>query len=118
MQAKMLLFTSPTCPHCPAAKQAAAEVAKSRNDVVFEELSTALPKTQKKAQKYEIRSVPTFIINGPAFSENIGLAGVQSKEVLHKYLDISLGKRELEQKKSFTDKLKEGFRIGKLRIRF
>ncbi|RME55442.1 hypothetical protein D6777_00550 [Candidatus Woesearchaeota archaeon] len=85
------LFTSPTCPHCPAAKKFIHEFRKTRNDFVLKDLSTATPEGARMARKYDVMSVPTFIIVGPKY-QPIGLRGLQNNKIMNKYLDLSYGK--------------------------
>ncbi len=117
-KATVYLFTSPTCPYCPAAKSFIREFKKTRNDFVLKELSTATPEGRKQAQKFGVMSVPTFIIKGPGYPHLIGLRGVQSAAAMNKYLDMSYGSYEEEQKPSLREKLREGIKLGKIRIRF
>lgn len=116
-KAKVYLFTSPTCPHCPVAHNFMEEFKKEREDIVYQEYSTATREGHLKAEKYGVMSVPTFIIRGHAYPQNIGLRGVQSKDAMNKYIDIALGKRELEEKKGFFAKLKEGMKLGPIKIK-
>jgi len=109
-KAKIYLFTSPTCPHCPAAKKALHEFKNTRDDISFSEYPTYTKTGRKMARKYSIMSVPTIIIDGPGY-QPIGLRGVQSQEALNKYVDIALGNRSAEEKK-------RGFRMGKFRFKF
>ena len=104
------LFTSPTCPHCGAAKKFIHEFKKTRDDFVLKELSTATHEGSKKAKTFGVMSVPTFIIKGPGYPQLIGLVGVQSEKAMNKYLDLSYG-IEPEKEKSFKDKLKEKFKL-------
>lgn len=116
-KAKVYLFTSPTCPNCPPAKKFMENFKGQRDDFVYHDISTASPKGQRQAQNFGIRSVPTFVIKGPGYPDPIGLVGVQSDKSMNKYLDVSLGLREVEEKKSLRDKLREGIKLGPLRIR-
>jgi protein-disulfide isomerase len=102
------LFTSPTCPHCPPAKKFIHEFKKTRDDFVLKDLSTMTSEGARLAKKFEVMSVPTFIIAGPGYPYPIGLKGVQSKEVMDKYLDISQGKRAVEEESNgqFWQRLK------------
>jgi thioredoxin 1 len=59
------VFTSPSCPHCPAAVKATEafleanpELAKS---ISWKTLSLASPEGSKLAREYGIRSVPTIV---------------------------------------------------------
>lgn len=118
-KAKVFLFTSPTCPNCPPAKRFINEFKTQRDDFILNDFSTITPKGQKQAQKFGIRSVPTFVIQGPGYPTPIGLVGTQSAESMNKYLDISLGLREPDpEKTTLREKFREGFKIGKLRIKF
>jgi len=118
MKSSMILFTSPTCPHCHHARDVAAEIAKERGDVEYVEHSTVTPQGGRVAKRFNIMSVPTFIIKGEGYIDPIGLAGGQSKSNLNKYIDLSLGIRDVDEpKKGIRDRLKEGFKIGKLRVR-
>ena len=76
-KAIVYLFTSPTCPNCPAAKRFIRDFRKERSDFVLKELSTATHEGSKKARKFGVMSVPTFIIKGPGYPQPIGLKGVQ-----------------------------------------
>jgi len=102
---KVLLFHSPTCPHCPPARDLIKKIHDERKDF---ELIEYLPSTIGAKEKYvefNVASTPTFIIQGPGHPENIGLRGKQSAAVLNKYLDIAAGKRELEPETGFLVKL-------------
>lgn len=106
-KANVLLFTSPTCPHCPSAKAIAEKVAKSRDDVRLRLIVSGQPGAERLFKHYDVMSVPTFIIRGPGYPHNIGLRGTQSEGTLNKYIDIALGLKEPEVKKSFFEKLME-----------
>ena len=109
-KAKVYLFTSPTCPNCPPAKAFINRFKQTRDDFVLWELSTATSQGQTKARKYGVRSVPTFIIQGPGYASPIGLIGVQSEKSMNKYLDLSFGiEPEQEEKTSFKQKIKTLF---------
>jgi len=84
---------------------------------MYKEMSTMYPEAQKLARKYEIRAVPTIIIQGPAYEKNIGFVGVPSKKKFNELLDLSLGieKKEVVKEKP---KKKSGLKIGKLKIKF
>jgi small redox-active disulfide protein 1 len=103
-QSKIEVFTSPTCPHCPSAKQLAQEVSKGRDDVRVIEQSTATAEGVKKAQHYNIMTVPTILVTGPATNEVFGFQGTPSRTKLVEAIEMSLGKREIpnnEPKKGF-----------------
>ena len=96
MEAKIEVFTSPTCPHCPGAKKAVEEVVSKRDDVSYRELSTVTKEGSEKAKAFQIYSVPTIFIKGPAVDEILAIRGVPSIEKLNELIDISLGLRELK----------------------
>ncbi len=105
----MYVFTSPTCPHCPAAKKIASEVANSRDDVVYKDVVSGMPGSERLFRKFDISSVPTIIIRGPAYPNNIGLRGVQSRKTLNKYINLALGLESLPEKSSSGGFLKKLF---------
>ena len=51
-KAKVYLFTSPTCPHCPSAKKFINNFKATREDFDLIELSTITPEGQKKAEHF------------------------------------------------------------------
>ncbi len=108
-RAKIYLFTSPTCPSCPPAKNFMSEFKKERDDAVFSEYSTITSEGRKLARKFNVMSVPTFIIIGPGYPTPIGLRGIQSTKSMNKYIDMSLGLVKEDKKKGLFDKLKELF---------
>ena len=115
-KAKIYLFTSPTCPHCPAAKQFMDKFKKERDDFVYHELSTAIRQNQVKAHKFNVTSVPTFIIQGPGYPSPIGLRGTQNTDTMNKYIDLALGNRSLDENQK--SRKSRGIKIGKFRIKF
>ena len=90
-KATVMLFTSPTCQHCPAAKRIMSEFVNEREDFEYKELSTSSKEGSRKAKKFGVMSVPTFLITGPAIEDIIGLRGVQSKNTLNRKIDEALG---------------------------
>ncbi len=98
-KARLFVFTSLTCPHCPVAKKIASEVAGARDDVVYRDVVSGVAGSERLFRKFDIQTVPTIIIQGPAYDGNIGLRGAQPEKTLNKYLDIALGKRSLEDEK-------------------
>jgi predicted DsbA family dithiol-disulfide isomerase len=117
-KAIVYLFTSPTCPGCPPAKRFIHEFKKTRDDFILKELSTATHEGSKKARKFGIMAVPTFVIKGPEYPQPIGLRGLQSTRSMNKYIDLSYGIGKEEKKISLREKFKEGIKIGKIRIKF
>lgn len=123
-KAKVMLFTSPTCPHCPIAKKFINNFKNERSDFELIEYSTLSHDGEKAARKYDVMSVPTFIIKGPGFPDPIGLIGTQTKEVMNKYLDIALGIKNIEDfkkptlKEKISKKMSQGIKIGPVKIKF
>lgn len=115
MKSTVYLFSSPTCPHCPPAKKVIEEISKERDDFIFKFIMLVTPSAQKMAQKFNVMSVPTFIIQGPGIDYNIGLQGGQSKKELNKYINKSLGNEVQENQE---EKKEKGFRIGRFKIKF
>jgi predicted DsbA family dithiol-disulfide isomerase len=87
----MILFTSPTCPHCYHAKENLKRLLSERSDFEFSEVSIATDGGRQEAARYEVNSTPTFIIKGPGYPHNIGLRGNQPVETLKRYLDMAKG---------------------------
>jgi len=108
-KSKVYLFTSPTCPNCPPAKEFIRKFMKERDDFIFEEISTASRDGERKARKYNVMSVPTFIIIGKGYPQPIGLMGNQSSKSMNKYLDLSYGKIEIREEGSLIDSIKKIF---------
>ncbi|MBT3463647.1 hypothetical protein HOD20_06250 [archaeon] len=111
-KAHVEVFTSPTCPHCPSAKKIAKEVCDKREDVKFLETSTMTSKGSKRAQKFDVRGVPTLIITGPGTNERIGYVGTPSKDSLNNMINIALGKEKWKEKKSILDKISKKLKIN------
>ena len=105
MKAKVYLFWSPTCSHCPPAKEMINELKKKRDDFDLIMLEPGTAQARDKFIEFDISGTPTFIIQGPGYPENIGLRGNQGEKVMNKYIDIALGKREIEEKKGFFSKI-------------
>ncbi len=115
-KAIIYLFSSPTCPNCPNAKRFIQEFKKERDDFILKEMSTATKEGSKKAKKYGIMSVPTFIIKGPNYPQVIGLKGVQSKKSMNKYLDLSFGITKEEEKISLKNNINKFIKQIKMRF--
>ncbi|ENN96296.1 thioredoxin [Methanocaldococcus villosus KIN24-T80] len=75
MAVKIELFTSPMCPHCPAAKRVVEEVVKEFPEVEVEYINVM--ENPDRAMKYGIMAVPTIVING-----EIEFIGAPTKEAL------------------------------------
>jgi len=82
------------------------EFIKERQDIIYEDIPLISALAQEKAQKYDVMSVPTFIIQGAGYEGSIGLSGNQTKAVLHKYVDLALGigkpEESVKKKRSFN----------------
>ncbi|MBR9675795.1 hypothetical protein GOV05_02195 [Candidatus Woesearchaeota archaeon] len=98
MSVKISVFTSPTCPHCPAAINVARTVSKEMG-VRLVEISTATNEGSKKARAHQIMSVPTTIIKGDGYDQNIGFKGAPSKASLIKAVRIANGEEGFQEKK-------------------
>lgn len=64
MELLLELFTSPTCPHCPAAKRIAENVVKQMEGAILIERDVSSPENASIAARYGIHGVPTIMING------------------------------------------------------
>jgi small redox-active disulfide protein 1 len=64
MEFLLELFTSPTCPYCPAAKRVAENVVKQMEGAILIERDVSLPENAEAAARYRIQGVPTLIVNG------------------------------------------------------
>ena len=107
------VFTSPTCPHCPGAKELVKKLSKERDDVIFEEYSSMTSIGRKEAAIQGITSVPTIFVKGPWHHETIAFRGTPSKERLISAIDITQGRKkidELDGKENFFSKIKSLFK--------
>jgi len=111
-KAKIEVFTSPTCPHCPSAKKVAEDLAAERDDVKVIETSTYSKKGQKRAESMQIRSVPTLFITSSEYEGRIGHVGTPSKDRLTQMVNITLGLENWpEEKPSFVSKVLNKIKI-------
>ncbi|MDK2790320.1 MAG: thioredoxin 1 [Methanothermococcus sp.] len=76
---KVEVFTSPMCPHCPAAKRVVEEVAGEVEGVEVEHVNVM--ENPEKAAKYGIMAVPTIVIDG-----EVKFVGAPTKEALKEEL--------------------------------
>ncbi len=60
---KLRLFTMPTCPMCPAAKELVNRLKEKRNDIDVEILDMSQPENYTAALMVQIVSTPSFVIN-------------------------------------------------------
>ena len=66
MSVKVEVFSTSTCPHCPAAiaaAESAKEVLGDKMDLESVKIDQS-PENQKRAMEYQIMAVPTVVING------------------------------------------------------
>ncbi len=112
-RAKIEVFTSPTCPHCPAAKRVAEELSAERNDVKVVETSTYSSKGQKRAKSLEVRSVPTIFVTSNEYNGRIGHVGIPSKDSLNKMINIALSYEDWpnQNKESLVSRLVQKLNI-------
>lgn len=105
------IFTSPVCPHCPAAKETLKKFA-VKNNLTFKEYSTYSKEGQKKVQQYNIMRVPTIIIKGN--KETIGVVAQPTEEKLADALSVAEGTKELKPHTSvfedLANKIKQAFK--------
>ena len=112
------VFTSRTCPHCPAAVDATRELLSDNPDlrkiVRWRQVSTATSDGSRKARKYGIRSVPTIIITNTETGEVFAVTGAPSKNKYRAMVNKAAGK-EIENEKekkpstSYVDKFRDLF---------
>jgi len=86
------VFTSPTCPHCPAAIKVTKEVLNENPElkarVEWTEMNTAKSHAKRRARSYGIRTVPTIILINTKTGEKSGVTGAPGKR---KYLEAIYG---------------------------
>ncbi|MBU2559771.1 thioredoxin family protein [archaeon] len=64
MELLLEIFTSPTCPHCPAAKRVAENVVGQMESALMIERDMATPEGAEAAARYGVKGVPTIVVNG------------------------------------------------------
>lgn len=106
MTVKIEIFTSPTCPNCPPAKNLVYQISKEVDDVKVVEMSTATKQGSRRAQSLHVMSVPTIFVTGPEF-DRMGFRGLPPKQGLLDAIAIAKGEKKWEEPKSFMQKLKE-----------
>ena len=115
---KVMVFTSPTCPHCPSAVVLAKKKEKEYKNnpeimLQSEELSSLNPKAMRLAQKYNVMSTPTLIFKNEN-GELLGKIGTPSEKTFDKMVRVSAGLEEEsgknnDEKKSIFSKIKKIF---------
>jgi len=73
---KIIVFTSPMCPHCPPAKRVVEEVVAEIGKNIEVEYIDVM-KEPEKAAEYGIMAVPTIVIDG-----EVAFVGAPTKEAL------------------------------------
>jgi glutaredoxin len=91
------IFTSPGCPHCPNAVKVVKEIEGEREDFIFREFNTFYPEGKERAKQFEVSSVPTIFVRGPGHDEILAITGTPSKGKLNELIDLSQGKKSLEE---------------------
>jgi glutaredoxin len=76
MAAEFLLFTTPTCPKCPAAKKLLEQ-----KGVKYELVDASKPDGLDKARKFQIVQVPALIVleNGNLISKASGIDEIEKE---------------------------------------
>jgi glutaredoxin len=110
-EAKIEVFTSPTCPFCPGAVKVAEELAKDMPGIKVVETSMGTEKGRKRAQNNDVRSVPTLFITGTGYPDRIGYVGAPSKDKLKKMVNIATGNEKWEEPVSFFARLTKRLKI-------
>jgi small redox-active disulfide protein 1 len=57
------LFTSPTCPACPKAKEVLRKIVEENKDIMVLEFNVNTDEGLREALRYDVRAVPTIVIN-------------------------------------------------------
>ena len=83
----ILVFTSMSCPHCPAAKREVEKL--DRDDVEIHYLGMETDEGQEYATQFGIKSVPTIVLYGPCQGQPIGLRGAHSVASLEKHINAT-----------------------------
>ncbi|MBN2518254.1 MAG: thioredoxin family protein [Candidatus Altiarchaeota archaeon] len=77
------VFTSPTCPHCPAAVRATEELLAEHPElegrIKWKEMSTATQEGHRKAVAYGIMAVPTIVLTNTKTGQKGGIRGAPTK---------------------------------------
>jgi thioredoxin 1 len=80
---KIEVFTSMTCPHCPAAVKATetlmAENPELAEKVKWKEMNTSTEEGSRKARAYGIRGVPTIVVTNEK-GEKTGYVGAPTQQ--------------------------------------
>jgi len=108
-KARIEVYTSPTCPHCPSAVSLAKEISEQREDVRLRIYSLAEKNGMSRAERYGIMSTPTILVTGECSDGFIGFRGTPARETLIKAIEKALCQRDkiYEQKKGFLSLIKK-----------
>lgn len=91
---RLMLFTLPNCPKCPAAKAVAEAVTKMRDDTTLEVIDISNIENMTAALMMQIASTPSFVIDEtPIFVEEVPsmeVLNARIDEYRHKKLQASL----------------------------
>lgn len=81
------VFTSSTCPHCPAAVFATEKLLEEHPEladkVAWKELNTQTPEGTSKARAYGVRGVPTIVITNSRGERGAFVGAPTSKTYLN-----------------------------------
>jgi small redox-active disulfide protein 1 len=81
MELLIELFTSPTCPHCPAAKRVTENVVKQMEGALLIERDISTPEDAEVAARYRVQGVPTIVVNGKY--KMVGVPGSEDELYSH-----------------------------------
>lgn len=107
------LFTSPTCPYCPAAKRVASEsvgLLREKGEEIelnIFDVSTSLGSI--KANEYGITHVPTLVVYAET-GQKILIEGSPAKESLQRAIRIAQGKEIVPKKNGILSKINSLFK--------
>ncbi|MFH1770201.1 MAG: glutaredoxin domain-containing protein [archaeon] len=110
MTVKIEIFTSPTCPNCPPAKNLVRDIGKEVEDVRVVETTTATKQGSRRAQSLHVLAVPTIFVTGPEF-DRMGFRGMPPKQRLLDAIAIAKGEKQWEEPKTLMQKLKQKLEI-------
>jgi len=81
------VFTSPMCPHCPAAKEVVEDVVGKLSCDDIEVKYIDVTEDPGSVDKYSIMAVPTIVVDG-----EVAFIGAPSKEQFENYLREKLNR--------------------------
>ncbi len=108
-KARVEVYTSPTCPHCPSAVALVNEISKERDDLRVKIYSVAEPEGGRRAERFGIMATPTILVKGKCSNGYIGFRGTPSRKTLIHAIDkaVCLAKDEEKKKKGFLSAFKK-----------